>query len=129
MAQMTELFVQCRRLVLAAAFIVAGVGSDQHRVGPAGRRHRQRRSDHRARHRAARETDADLPTQKAPPRQEVLDELINEKLKIQEAKRFGLEVTDTEVDQSFATMASRMRLTPEQLTQALAQDRRPRRAR
>jgi peptidyl-prolyl cis-trans isomerase SurA len=61
-----------------------------------------------------------LSTHKAPPRQEVLEELINEKLKIKEAKRFGLEVSDSEVDQSFASMASRMRYTPEQLVQGLA---------
>jgi peptidyl-prolyl cis-trans isomerase SurA len=61
-----------------------------------------------------------LSTHKAPPRQEVLEELINEKLKIKEAKRFGLEVTDQEVDQSYATMASRMRTTADQLTQMLA---------
>ena len=61
-----------------------------------------------------------LSTHKAPPRQEVLEELINEKLKIKEAKRFGLEVSDAEVDQSFASMASRMRYTPDQLVQGLA---------
>jgi peptidyl-prolyl cis-trans isomerase SurA len=61
-----------------------------------------------------------LSTHKAPPRQEVLDELINEKLKVREAKRWGLEVSDSEVDQSFAAMASRMRYTPDQLIQGLA---------
>src|SRR5262249_57081856 len=33
-----------------------------------------------------------LSTHKAPTRQEVLDELINEKLKVREAKKFGLEI-------------------------------------
>ena len=61
-----------------------------------------------------------LSTHKAPPRQEVLEELINEKLKIKEAKRFGLEVSNSEVDQSFASMARRMQYTPEQLVQGLA---------
>ena len=61
-----------------------------------------------------------LSTQKTPSRQDVIDELISEKLKVREAKRWGLEVTNTEVDSAFATMASRMRLTPEQLTQQLA---------
>jgi peptidyl-prolyl cis-trans isomerase SurA len=46
--------------------------------------------------------------------------LISEKLKVREAKRFGLEVTDSEVESSLAAMASRMRMTPEMLTQHLA---------
>ena len=69
-------------------------GRQPRRAGPAGRRDRQWRADHRARHRAAQQAQRSLSTHKAPPRQEVLDELINEKLKIKEGKRFGLEVTD-----------------------------------
>jgi peptidyl-prolyl cis-trans isomerase SurA len=61
-----------------------------------------------------------LTTHKAQPRQEILEELINEKLKVKEAKKWGLEITNTEVDQAYGTMASRMRMTPDQLTQQLA---------
>src|SRR3954447_23676374 len=61
-----------------------------------------------------------LSTHKAPPRQEVLDELINERLKLREAKKFGLEIPSSEVDSAFATMAGRMRLTADQLTDQLA---------
>jgi peptidyl-prolyl cis-trans isomerase SurA len=61
-----------------------------------------------------------LSTHKVPPRQEVLDELINEKLKLREAKKFGLEITAAEVDTAFASMAGRMRFTAEQLTQELS---------
>jgi peptidyl-prolyl cis-trans isomerase SurA len=61
-----------------------------------------------------------LSTHKAPARQEVLDELINEKLKVREAKKFGLEISSSEVDSAYATMAGRMRLTAEQLTEQLA---------
>jgi peptidyl-prolyl cis-trans isomerase SurA len=61
-----------------------------------------------------------LSTHKAPPRQQVIDELIDEKLKVREAKKFGLEVSNSEVDSAYASMAGRMRLTPEQLTQQLA---------
>jgi peptidyl-prolyl cis-trans isomerase SurA len=61
-----------------------------------------------------------LSTHKAPPRQDVIDELINEKLKVREAKKFGLDVSASEVDGAYASMASRMRYTPEQLTQSLA---------
>jgi peptidyl-prolyl cis-trans isomerase SurA len=59
-------------------------------------------------------------SQKAPSRQEVIEDLITEKLKVREAKRLGLEVSAADVDNGFAAMASRMRLTPEQLTAQLA---------
>jgi peptidyl-prolyl cis-trans isomerase SurA len=61
-----------------------------------------------------------LSIHKSPPRQEVLDELINEKLKVREAKRFGLESTDSEVDTAFGTMAGRLRMSADQLTRTLA---------
>jgi len=57
---------------------------------------------------------------KIPPRQEVLEELITETLKIKEGKRLGFEVPNNEVDSAFVTMASRMRLTGDQLTELLA---------
>ena len=119
MAQMTELFVQCRRLVLAAAFIVLTSGTintasaQQIVVIVNGDPITALDIEQRAKL-------MQISGAKAPPRQQVLDELINEKLKVREAKRFGLEVSDSEVDQSFAAMASRMRLTPDQLVQALA---------
>ena len=53
-------------------------------------------------------------------RQEVLEELITEILKVKEAKRWGLEVSNAEVDTAFGTMANRMRMTTDQLTQVLA---------
>src|SRR5262245_62806443 len=37
-----------------------------------------------------------LSTHKIPTRQEVLDELINEKLKVREAKKFGFEIRSEE---------------------------------
>src|SRR5215472_10935671 len=51
-----------------------------------------------------------LTTHKAPPRQEVVDELINDKLKVQVAKRYKLDITDKDVDQAFANMAKRKRV-------------------
>jgi peptidyl-prolyl cis-trans isomerase SurA len=59
-------------------------------------------------------------SQKSPPRQEVLDQLIDEKLKIREAKRWNMEITDAEVESSYSLMASRMRQSAAQLTQTLA---------
>jgi peptidyl-prolyl cis-trans isomerase SurA len=61
-----------------------------------------------------------LSTHKPPTRQEVLDELINEKLKVREAKKWGIDIPNSDVDSAYASMASRMRLTPEQLTEQLA---------
>ena len=61
-----------------------------------------------------------LSTHKVATRQEVLDELINEKLKVREAKKLGLEIPSSEIDTAYASVASRMRLTPEQLTEQLA---------
>ena len=60
-----------------------------------------------------------LSTHKLPARQEVIDELINEKLKVREAKKWGLEVSTSEVDTAYASMASKMQMTPDQLTQQL----------
>lgn len=53
-------------------------------------------------------------------RQSVIEDLINEKVKIKEGKKFSVDPGAGEVDGSYATMASRMRLTPDQLTQQLA---------
>jgi peptidyl-prolyl cis-trans isomerase SurA len=61
-----------------------------------------------------------LSTHKTPVRQEVIDELINERLKVREGKRWGLDASNSEVDNAFASMAGRLRFTPDQLTQQLA---------
>jgi peptidyl-prolyl cis-trans isomerase SurA len=60
-----------------------------------------------------------LTTRKQMPRQEVIDELINEKVKIKEAKRFGVDPSASDIDQAYNGMSQRMRLTPEQLTKSL----------
>jgi peptidyl-prolyl cis-trans isomerase SurA len=118
MAQMTEIFVQCRRLVLAAALITLASGA----LGSASAQQIVvvvNGDPITALDIEQRSKLMQLSGNKAPSRQQVLDELINEKLKVKEAKKYGLEVSDTEIDQSFGTMASRMRMTPDQLTQAL----------
>jgi peptidyl-prolyl cis-trans isomerase SurA len=56
---------------------------------------------------------------KTHSRQEVIEELINERLKISEGKKFKLSATDTEVETTYAGMATRMGATSEQLTQKL----------
>lgn len=67
-----------------------------------------------------------LTTRRTPPRNEVIQELIDEKIKVKEGKRYGIEYGQTEVDSAFANMSARMRLTPDQLAKSLeAQGIRP----
>jgi peptidyl-prolyl cis-trans isomerase SurA len=60
-----------------------------------------------------------LTTRKPASRQQVIDELIDEKVKIKEGKKFGVDPSASDVDQSYTAMSSRMRITPEQLTKSL----------
>jgi peptidyl-prolyl cis-trans isomerase SurA len=63
---------------------------------------------------------------KAATRQQVIEELIEEKVKIKEAKRFGVDPGPSDIDAAFAQMSSRMRLSTEQLAKSLeAQGIRP----
>jgi peptidyl-prolyl cis-trans isomerase SurA len=61
-----------------------------------------------------------ISTHKTPSRQQVMDELIDEKVKIKEAKKYGVNPTSSDIDQSYASMGARMRMSPEQLTKSLA---------
>jgi peptidyl-prolyl cis-trans isomerase SurA len=54
-------------------------------------------------------------------RPEVVEELINDKLKIQAAKRFNFEIGDSDVEGSFASVARNVGLSPEQFSQQLQQ--------
>src|SRR5262245_50891758 len=60
-------------------------------------------------------------TGKPASRDQVVDELREEKRKIREGRRWGLEASDQEVDIAYAQMARRMGRTAEQLTEILAQ--------
>jgi peptidyl-prolyl cis-trans isomerase SurA len=116
---MTDLLIRCRRLFAAAALAVIGLlpasaGFAQQVVVIVGG------DPITALDIEQRAKLAQLSGQKAPARQEVIEELINERLKIREGKRWGLEVSSTEVDQAYGTMASRMRMTADQMTQMLA---------
>jgi peptidyl-prolyl cis-trans isomerase SurA len=62
-----------------------------------------------------------LSTRKPGVRSEVIDELIDDKLKVQFGRRYKIEIADSEIDQQFAEMGHRMHMSAEQLTQALAQ--------
>jgi peptidyl-prolyl cis-trans isomerase SurA len=60
-----------------------------------------------------------LTAHKAANRQDVINELIDEKVKIKEAKKYGVDPTGSDIDQAYAGMSSRMRISPEQLTKSL----------
>lgn len=60
-----------------------------------------------------------LSSQKMPPRQDVLNALIDEILEVKEAKRFEIDVPDSEVDNSYATVAQRMSIDTQKLTEIL----------
>jgi peptidyl-prolyl cis-trans isomerase SurA len=60
-----------------------------------------------------------VSTRKQSSRQEVIKELIDEKLKIKEAKKFGVDPGASDIDQAYGQMSQRMRITPDQLTASL----------
>jgi peptidyl-prolyl cis-trans isomerase SurA len=60
-----------------------------------------------------------ISTQKTPTRNEVVEELINEKLKIQLLKRFSIDGIDKDVENAYVNMARRMRATPKEFSDNL----------
>ena len=56
---------------------------------------------------------------KASSRQEVINDLIDDRLKIAKAKVYGLEVSDAEVDRAFENIARRQRISVQQFSQAV----------
>ena len=60
-----------------------------------------------------------LSSHKPSTRQQVIEELIDQKVKIKEAKQFGVDPSSSDIDASFAQMSSRMRITPDQLAKSL----------
>ncbi len=62
-----------------------------------------------------------ISSRKQPTRQEALEELIDDKLKLSIAKRYTINITDREVDATFASIASRSGASPQQFEQMLSQ--------
>jgi len=60
-----------------------------------------------------------ISTHKPPTRQEIINDLIDDRLKISRAKVYGLEVADAEVNDAFNGMATRQHITTEQFAQVL----------
>jgi peptidyl-prolyl cis-trans isomerase SurA len=61
-----------------------------------------------------------LSTHKSQVRQQVIDELIDERLKIKEGKKYSVDPSSSDIDGLYSGMSSRMHLTPDQLTKSLA---------
>jgi len=67
-----------------------------------------------------------LTTHQQMSRQDVINELINDKVKVKEAKKFGVDPGPSDVDELFTNMAQRMRISGDQLAKTLeAQGIRP----
>ena len=60
-----------------------------------------------------------LTTQKVPTREQVINELIDDRVKLKEGKKFGVDPGVSDVNQSFEGMAQRMRLSSDQLATSL----------
>ena len=60
-----------------------------------------------------------LTSQKTPGRQDVINELIDDRVKIKEGKKYGVDPGVSDINQSYEGMAQRMRISPEQLTKSL----------
>jgi len=60
-----------------------------------------------------------LTTQKAPSRQEVINELIDDRVKLKEGKKFGVDPGVADIDQAYGGMSQRMHITADQLTATL----------
>ena len=60
-----------------------------------------------------------VSTHKTPTRQEVISDLIDDRLKLARAKTYGMEVSDADVDAAFENMARRQHVTVPQFSQVL----------
>jgi len=63
---------------------------------------------------------SELSTQKKPSRQEALDDLIDDKLKVQLSKRYIAEVPKREIENAYANMARRVGMSPAQFDKTTA---------
>lgn len=60
-----------------------------------------------------------LTTQKTPSREQVINELIDDRVKLKEGKKYGVDPGVSDINQSYDGMAQRMRISPDQLTKSL----------
>jgi peptidyl-prolyl cis-trans isomerase SurA len=62
----------------------------------------------------------EMSTHKPPTRQQAIDSLIDEILELREAKRYGMEANDSDVNNAFNNVASNMGVDSQKLAQMLA---------
>ena len=60
-----------------------------------------------------------LTSQKTPGRQDVINTLIDDKIKLKEGKKYGVDPGASDINGSYEGMAQRMRISPDQLTKSL----------
>jgi peptidyl-prolyl cis-trans isomerase SurA len=63
-----------------------------------------------------------LTLRRTAPREELIDDLINDKIKISVGRRYRLDIGEDDVDKAFADMGSRMRLSRQAFEQVLNQN-------
>ncbi len=56
---------------------------------------------------------------KTPSRQDALEELINDRVKIKEGKKFNLDMSSSDLETQYAAMGARMRMSSDQLSKVL----------
>jgi peptidyl-prolyl cis-trans isomerase SurA len=61
----------------------------------------------------------EMSTHKTPVRQDVINQLIDEILEMREAKRFGIDPSDSDVNEAYSNVASNMNVDTQKLTQVL----------
>ena len=61
-----------------------------------------------------------MTLRKTPVRKDVVEELVEEALKLQLLKRYSIEGMDNDVESAYGNMARRARMTPQQLTEQIA---------
>jgi peptidyl-prolyl cis-trans isomerase SurA len=62
-----------------------------------------------------------LTLHKTVPRDELINDLIDDKIKISVGKRYRIEITESDVDKQFAEMGTRIRMSKSQFEQVLTQ--------
>lgn len=60
-----------------------------------------------------------LTTQKTPSREQVINELVDDRVKLKEGKKYGVDPGVSDINQSYDGMAQRMRISSDQLTKSL----------
>src|SRR3954454_19989700 len=116
-AMTTRFFPRLSRLIMgiAAALLLMGAGSHSHAQSIAVMVNGEPITHYDIEQRSKLNT----LSHKTATKQQVIDELIDEKVKIKEAKRFGVDPSASDIESAFAQMSTRMRSTPDALTKML----------